>query len=403
MKILVINTGSSSIKYQLFDLARRETLSSGLVERIGEPRGRIRHKNRPGTLAETELENEATFPDHGAGLRAAAALLTDPLTGVIKNQAEIRAIGHRVVHGGERFQAPTLIDDQVLRAIEANTPLAPLHNPANIIGLETARALFPDAAQVAVFDTAFHQTIPPRAYMYALPHELYEKRRVRKYGFHGTSHKYVAAEAAALLGREPAETNLITIHLGNGGSITAVRGGKSVDTSMGLTPLAGLIMGARCGDIDPAIPKFLADNLGLGIAEIDDMLNKQSGLKGICGHNDMRDVHRGAEAGDPLARLALDMYQYRIKTYIGSYLAVLGRVDALVFTAGIGENDPEIRASICAGLENLGVVIDKNKNDSPSRAAREVQAENSPVKILVVPTNEELEIARQTLEVLQGA
>ena len=401
MKILVINTGSSSIKYQLFDMTQHEVLSSGLVERIGEAMGRIKHKIRPDSPKEKEIIREETFADHRAGLKTAVALLTDPVDGVIKDQAEIQAIGHRVVHGGESFQASTLINDQVLEAIKENTPLAPLHNPANIIGVETARALFPDAAQVGVFDTAFHQTLPPQAYMYALPAEMYEKHRIRKYGFHGTSHKYVAAEAAAMLGLATDQANLVTIHLGNGGSITAVRGGKSVDTSMGLTPLAGLIMGARSGDIDPAIPKFLSDNLNMNIAEIDDMLNKQSGLKGICGSNDMRDIHKEIAAGNDKARTALEMYCYRIKFYLGAYMAVLGKVDALVFTAGIGENDPDVREMVCSGLENLGVAVDPAKNHGPSREPREIQADNANVKIFVIPTNEELEIARQTLEIME--
>jgi acetate kinase len=402
MKILVINTGSSSIKYQLFDMTQKAVMVAGLVERIGEESGLLKFKKYPGTDREREIHHEGVFPDHADGLKMVINLLVHPDEGVISDTSEIQGIGHRVVHGGETFQASTVVNEAVLNALKENIPLAPLHNPANIRGIETATDLFPGVPQVAVFDTAFHQTIPPEAFMYAVPYELYTQMRLRRYGFHGTSHRYVAHEAAKMLGKEPEQANLITIHLGNGGSITAVQAGKSVDTSMGLTPLAGIIMGTRCGDIDPAIPKFLADNKGMGIDEIDHMLNHESGLKGICGDNDMRDIHQKAEAGDERAALAVRMFAYRIRLYIGAYMAVLGRTDALVFTAGIGENDPLARAMSCRGLEDLGVVLDSAKNGAKDRGARFISADGSKTAILVVPTNEELEIARQTMTVLDG-
>jgi acetate kinase len=381
MKILVINTGSSSIKYQLFDLARDAVLASGVLERIGE---------------------EAGVRDHRAGMEQIVRSLTDPGQGVIRAAAEIAAVGHRVVHGGEAFRRPVLIDEQVLAAIRQNVPLAPLHNPANLVGIEVARSLFPGVPQVAVFDTAFHQTLPPRAFRYGLPRELYERHRIRRYGFHGSSHQYVAKEAARRLGRPLAELNLITIHLGNGASITAIAKGQSVDTSMGMTPLEGLLMGTRSGDLDPSILFHLAEFFSMTVGEIHNLLNQQSGLKGICGENDMREILKRRAAGDKLAALAVEIYTYRIKKYIGAYYAVLGEVDALVFTAGVGENAPEIREQACAGLQRLGIALDPEKNADPSGGLREIQSTESSVKVLVIPTNEELEIARQTLEVLQA-
>ena len=381
MKILVINTGSSSIKYQLFDLAADVVLASGVLERIGE---------------------EAGVRDHRAGMEQIVRSLTDPGQGVIRAAAEIAAVGHRVVHGGEAFRRPVLIDEQVLAAIRQNVPLAPLHNPANLVGIEVARSLFPGVPQVAVFDTAFHQTLPPRAFRYGLPRELYERHRIRRYGFHGSSHQYVAKEAARRLGRPLAELNLITIHLGNGASITAIAKGQSVDTSMGMTPLEGLLMGTRSGDLDPSILFHLAEFFSMSVGEIHNLLNQQSGLKGICGENDMREILKRRAAGDKLAALAVEIYTYRIKKYIGAYYAVLGEVDALVFTAGVGENAPEIREQACAGLQRLGIALDPEKNAGASGSPREIQSAQSTVKVLVIPTNEELEIARQTLEVLQA-
>ncbi|MCB9134147.1 MAG: acetate kinase [Anaerolineales bacterium] len=401
MKILVINAGSSSIKYQLFDMTDQSVLAAGLVERIGEEVGRIKHNNLLNP-AIPPVNREMSIPDHQTGLRAVAALLLDANTGVIAAPEEITAVGHRVVHGGEKFSAPTVINDEVLAVIETLSALAPLHNPANLSGIRVAMNLFPQAPQVAIFDTAFHQTMPAYAYRYAIPTALYEREHIRVYGFHGTSHLYVSKAAAAHLGKRPEETNLITAHLGNGASITAVSGGKSVDTSMGFSPLPGLIMGTRSGDLDPAIIFHLAQQ-GMSIPEIDKMLNKKSGLLGLSGDNDLRDIERRLSEGDPVAELAFEMYTYRIKKYIGMYTAVLGHVDALVFTAGVGENSALVRQQTCTGLENLGYTLDFVKNMKGKQGkVTEIQTEDSHTKILIVPTNEELEIALQTEAVLKG-
>jgi acetate kinase len=400
MKILVVNSGSSSVKYQAFDMDSLTVLASGLVERIGEPMGRIVHTIRPGSGEEKDIEDSRPFPDHAAGLQAAIAWLEDKTDGVIESAAEIEAVAHRVVHGGEHFSAPAIIDERVIQAIRDTIPLAPLHNPAHLLGIETAMALFPKAVQVAVFDTAFHQTMPKRAFLYALPHELYERRHIRRYGFHGTSHFYVAKQAAEFLGKPLEACDLITLHLGNGCSAAAIKNGKSVDTSMGMTPLAGLIMGTRCGDLDPQAALFLAMQENMPVAEIDDMLNKKSGLLGICGVSDMRDIHQRRQAGDERAQLAFEMFCYSIRKYLGSYLAALGRADAVVFTAGIGEHDGFTRKEAIKGLEGLGLVIDPEKNAAPGGGEREISRVDSPVKVLVIPTNEELEIARQTMQTL---
>jgi acetate kinase len=309
-------------------------------------------------------------------------------------------VGHRVVHGGETFQAPTIIDEKVIAAIRENIPLAPLHNPPNLTGIEVARAIFPDAPQVAVFDTAFHQTIPMKAFIYAIPFELYRKDRVRRYGFHGTSHAYVAERGAHLLNKPLTDVNLITVHLGNGASMAAVEKGHSIDTTMGMTPLAGLVMGTRSGDVDPALPFFLADHLGMSLKEIDTILNKESGLKGICGSNDMREVIDKKNEGDEQARIALQVYTYRIKKYIGAYYAALGHLDGIVFTAGIGENSPEIREMCCENLNRLGIIIDRKRNRAADQGEREISAPDSKVKLLVIPTNEELRIAQETEKVI---
>ncbi len=314
---------------------------------------------------------------------------------------DLFGIGHRVVHGGEEFREPTLIDDAVIAAIRRKIPLAPLHNPANLLGIEVTRARRPDVPQVAVFDTAFHHSLPPHAYHYAIPYQLYESLQIRRYGFHGTSHQYVANTAASHLGKPLESLNLITLHLGNGASAAAVERGRSVDTSMGMTPLEGLMMGTRCGDLDPAIVFFLATTGGKTLEEVEGLLNSQGGLRGICGVNDMREALESAASGDDRARLAIEMYAYRIKKYIGAYLAVLGRVDALIFTAGIGENSAEIRARSCAGLAGLGIEIDPARNGERVDGVHEIQREGSPVKILVVPTNEELEIAEETVACIQ--
>ncbi len=321
---------------------------------------------------------------------------------MLADVSELAAIGHRVVHGGERFRSPTVVDDAVAGAIRDMIPLAPLHNPANLDGIEVARRLFPQVPSVAVFDTAFHQTMPRTAYRYAIPEYLYREHRVRRYGFHGTSHHYVAERAAALLGKPFHQCNLITLHLGNGASATAIRGGKSVDTSMGMTPLEGLVMGTRCGDIDPAIHFYLCKNLGLDYGTLEDLLNRQSGLLGLCGVNDMREIQRRAEEGDDRAELAIGITAHRLKKYIGAYYAELGRVDAVVFTGGIGENDADMRCRACEDLDGLGIKLDDAANLASERGERRISTRDSPVQVLVIPTNEELAIARQALTAVQG-
>lgn len=398
MKILVLNSGSSSIKYQLFSMAQRTVLASGVVEKIGESESLLSYKTR---TPEASHQFEETIQKHNEGMDRIVELITDTDIGVIQEKAEVDAVGHRVVHGGETFHKPTVIDDSVIAAVKEHSPLAPLHNPANIVGIEVARKVFKDAVQVAVFDTAFHQTIPPRAYLYALPYELYTDMKIRKYGFHGTSHHYVAETAAGVLNRELSELNLITVHLGNGGSMTAVQNGKSIDTSMGMTPLEGLIMGTRSGDIDPAIPYYITANSDYTIQDVDAILNKKSGLKGICGQNDMREILAASQNGDEKAALAVDMYVYRIKKYIGAYTAVLGHVDAIVFTAGIGEHSPEIRRRVCEGMETLGLILDEKANQKETGENQELHAPASPVKILLIPTNEELKIALETEKVVR--
>ena len=400
MKIFVINSGSSSLKYQLLNMEDGSVMATGLVERIGEAMGKLSQKNWPGEAREVEVEREMPFPDHRAAMHTVVDLVTGAETGVIASTSEIDAIGHRVVQGGETLFKSTLIDDDVVEKIRANCPLSPLHNPANLVGIEVARELFAGVPQVAVFDTEFHQTMPSKAFMYPIPYELYEELKIRRYGFHGTSHRYVAQQAAAMLGKAEDEVNLVTLHLGNGCSMAAVRQGKCIDTSMGLTPLAGVMMGTRSGDIDPAILPFLMKEKGLTMEEVDNILNKQSGLKGICGMNDMRDIHSAAHGGDAKAALAVDMFVYRIKKYIGAYYAVTGPLDALVFTAGIGENDDEVRARVCEELEHLGISIDMERNAGRKKAATAVHADGSKVAILVIPTNEELAIAKATLSVL---
>jgi acetate kinase len=393
MKILVLNSGSSSIKFRLFADDDWSVLASGAVSRIGEGSGEIRIDWTDADGERQSHNRESAVPRHHEGLERIAAALRE--TGSLTDAAELRAVGHRVVHGGEAFHAPTLVDDDVIEAIRAMIPLAPLHNPANLDGILVARDLFPEVPQVAVFDTAFHQTMPRTAYRYALPEYLYREHRVRRYGFHGTSHHYVANRAAAMLGKPLEHCNLITLHLGNGASATAIRDGASVDTSMGMTPLEGLVMGTRCGDIDPAIHFYLAEQLGFDNDTLDDLLNRQSGLLGLCGVNDMREVHRREEQGDENAELAVGMTCHRIKKYIGAYYAELERVDALVFTGGIGENDGEVRERSCAGLERLGIELDAGLNWEERGGERTVSRPGSAVQVLVIPTDEELEIARQ--------
>ena len=400
MKILVINTGSSSIKYQLFEMDHQKVLASGLAEKIGESTSKLVHQKIVEKGDNLIKISENQISNHREALNRIVAFLIDQKYGVIRDKSEVSAVGHRVVHGGETFRSPAIIDESVIAAIKANTPLAPLHNPPNLMGIEVAQAMFPIAIQVAVFDTAFHQTIPPKAFLYALPYELYEKEKIRRYGFHGTSHAYVAERAADYLGSPLNTLNLITIHLGNGASMAALKNGKCVDTTMGLTPLEGLVMGTRCGDVDPALPFFLADYRKISLKEIDGLLNRNSGLKGICGTNDMREVIAGKNAGETLPEIALDVYCYRIKKYIGAYFAALEDLDVLVFTAGIGENAPEVRELCCRGLGKLGIELDLEKNNEPCNAIREISHSKSEVKIMVIPTNEELKIAQETKQVI---
>ena len=400
MKVLVINCGSSSFKYQLLDMPEGKALCSGLVERIGDAMGSLTHKVVRASGNEEKYSFEHPFPDHTAGMNEVVKLLTDPEKGAIKNLSEIAAVGHRTVQGGERFQKACIVGEEEKQAIRTLSSLAPLHNPANLQGIEVAQKLFPHAPSVAVFDTEFHATMPKKAFLYAIPYEYYEKHGIRRYGFHGTSHQYVAEAAAELLGKPFGEFNCITCHLGNGGSMTAVQNGKSIDTSMGMTPLAGLVMGTRCGDIDPALHAFIAKNTGMSIQAIDDMLNKQSGLKGLSGFNDMRDLHAARAKGDGMAQLAFEVFCHRIRSYLGAYYAILGRVDAVIFTAGIGENDNHLRAEVCKNLEHMGIALDEEANDTRSGKPRSISRKGTTLPVLVIPTNEELAIAKATMRVL---
>jgi acetate kinase len=395
-RVLVLNSGSSSVKYQLLDMPRGTRLAAGLVERIGEE-GASRVVHTPAAGASAGRERSLAVPDQAA----AFAVLGDELAadGLGLDAPELAAVGHRVVHGGAEFTDAVLVDDTVLARIEELVPLAPLHNPANLAGIRQARELRPDLPQVAVFDTAFHTTVPEHAALYALDVETAEKYRIRRYGFHDTSHAYVSRRAAALLGKDPADVNVIVLHLGNGCSASAVAGGRCVETSMGLTPLEGLVMGTRSGDVDAAVVFHLARVAGLSVDAIDELLNKKSGLVGLSGDNDMREVLRRTDEGDPRACLALDVYAHRLKKYIGAYTAVLGRVDALVFTAGVGENAAQVRQAAVAGLEGLGMSVDPARNAVRSGEPRLVSPEGSPVAVAVVPTDEELEIATQTYAV----
>ena len=399
----VINSGSSSIKYQLIELSedsRPVVWATGLVERIGEAEGHLTHRTRIGASSDAELrtwEMNEPIPTHAAGFEAIERAFA--ATGEVANVGPLRAFGHRVVHGGDIFAAPALVDDEVIAAIEACIPLAPLHNPANLAGIRGAMAAQPDVPNVAVFDTAFHQTMPRPAYTYALNAEVARTYRIRRYGFHGTSHAYVSRTATRFLGLDPESARVVTLHLGNGASACAVKGGRSIDTSMGMTPLAGLVMGTRSGDIDPAIALHLQNVAGMSALEADALLNKDSGLKGLCGDNDLRQVHARAQSGDDSAALALYVYAYRVRGYLGAYAAALGGLDAVVFTAGVGENDAAMRAQVCSGLEWLGLHLDAALNTSGS-GIRRISTEDSPVAVLVVPTDEESEIARQTLALL---
>ena len=397
MNIFVVNSGSSSIKYKLFRWPAEQPVCSGLAERIGQENAVITHTTWIDGR-ERSTQQTLALPDHEAGLREVVALLTDPTVGIIRDPAEIELVGHRVVHGGERFATTTEIDEPVKAAIRELFALAPLHNPANYMGIEVAERLFPQARQVAVFDTAFHQTLPEYAFRYALPTRFYDEHGLRVYGFHGTSHQYVAEQAARHLGNPAAK--LITIHLGNGCSMAAVREGRSVDTSMGFSPLAGLVMGTRSGDLDPAVVLYLQSQLGYTAAEVNTLLNKQSGMLGLTSSSDMRDIGRAVAQGDAAADLAYDLYAYRIRKYIGAYTAVLNGLDALVFTAGVGENDALTRARACQGLDFFGIELDEEKNQLRTQGLRDISRPESRARILVIPTNEELEIARQCAQLL---
>ncbi len=400
MNILVINAGSSSVKFTCLNSADLSVRASGWVERIGLNGTLFRyHRRQADTIAA-----EAPVRNTQEAVLLITSHLCDARWGVMRSRGDILAIGHRVVHGGEKITAPVLIDSRVKSVIRACFEIAPLHNPPNLEGIEACERTFPGVPQVGVFDTAFHATMPARAYLYGLPLELYQRDGLRRYGFHGTSHKYVSGEAARHLNRDIAELKLITCHLGNGSSIAAVDHGRCVDTSMGFTPLEGLIMGTRCGDLDPAIVLYLMERKGMTAPEVSEMLNKKSGLLGLAGigSSDLRDVEQKMLEGHGQAQAAFDAFCYRIRKYIGAYMAVMGGVDAVVFTAGIGENSARVRAKVCEGLEALGIALDPARNASSNRSGADISRPESRVKVLVIPTNEELQIARETLQVLQA-
>ena len=398
MKILVINSGSSSIKYQLVDMENEDVLAKGYLERIGISGSRLKHKKNS-----EEYIIEKSIPTHREGLKLIMDTLVSPDKGVIKSFDEIKAIGHRVVHAGEAFAGSVRINDEVMKSLKDCIKLAPLHNPPNIMGIEAAVELMPNVPQVGVFDTAFHvKSLPKYAYLYAIPYKYYEKYGIRRYGFHGTSHKFVSNEAAKMLGKDIKDLKIITCHLGNGASIAAVDGGRSIDTTMGFTPLEGLYMGTRSGDLDPAIVTYLMDEEGLTSQEVYTLLNKKSGMLGVTGMtSDMRDIEDAALEGNERAKLALDMYSYKIKKYIGSYAVAMGGVDAIVFTGGVGENSDIVRRDVCSTMEFMGVKIDDSKNDGLRGKKMDISTEDSKVKVLVIPTNEEIVIARDTKEIVE--
>ncbi|MDU2110407.1 MAG: acetate kinase [Peptoniphilus lacydonensis] len=398
MKILVINCGSSSLKYQLIDMETEELMAKGLVERIGIEGSRIKHE----TIGKEKKTIETAMQDHKRALELVMESLTNEAYGAIKSLDEIDAVGHRVVHGGEDFAKSVIIDEKVLKGIEDNVEIAPLHNPPNIMGIKACQRLLPNVKQVAVFDTAFHQTMPRESYIYALPYEYYEKYKIRRFGFHGTSHKYITNRAAEMLGKDVNEVNLITCHLGNGSSICAVKNGKSIDTSMGFTPLEGLAMGTRCGDLDPAILPFLMEKENLSAEELNTLMNKKSGVLGISGvSSDFRDIETARDEGNERAKLALDIFEKRVRGYIGSYMTELDHVDGIVFTAGVGENSVEMRESIVNGLSSLGIKIDPERNNVRGED-KLISSDDSSTKVLVIPTNEELMIARDTKELVNA-
>lgn len=397
MKNLVINCGSSSVKYQFIDMDDESVLAKGLVERIGIEGSVITHKvNGKKYVTETPMK------DHKKAIKLVLDALLNDEYGVIKNIDEISAVGHRIVHGGEKYANSVLIDDEVMKSIKDCVSLAPLHNPAHIIGINACKELMPNTPMVAVFDTAFHQTIPDYAYTYAIPYEYYKKYKIRKYGFHGTSHKYVSRAAAEFIGKNIEDLKMVVCHMGNGVSVTAIKHGKSVDTSMGFTPLGGVAMGTRSGDMDPAVVTYLMDNLKLSASEVNTLLNKKSGVEGLSGiSSDMRDIKKGNYVDkDPMAILAYNVFNYKIKQFIGSYTAVLNGLDCLVFTGGIGENSFENRREICKNMDYLGIKISDKKNDATIGDPADISADDSKVKVLVIPTNEELMIARDTRDIV---
>ncbi len=401
MNVLVINAGSSSLKYQLLNPETGALLAKGLCERIGID-GKFTYK--PQVEGKQKLDAiDVAMPTHSEAIQAVLNALVDAENGVIASMDEIDAVGHRVVHGGEKFASSVLITDEVMAAIEECNPLAPLHNPANIIGINACKAVLGDKVpQVAVFDTAFHQTMPAKAYTYAIPYEYYENDKMRRYGFHGTSHRYVSKRCAEILGKDPSELKIVSCHLGNGSSLAAVDGGKSVDTSMGLTPLAGLPMGTRSGDMDAGVIEYIANKYGMNVSEAVNMLNKKSGVLGISGvSSDFRDLEAAAEQGNARAALAVEVFEYRVRKMIGEYAAAMGGVDAVIFTAGVGENSPELREAFVQGLEFMGITIDPEKNNVRGEE-RIVSKDGAPVKVLVIPTNEELMIALDTMEIVKG-
>ncbi len=398
MKILVINAGSSSLKYQLIDMDSETVLAKGLCERIGIDGSNLQHTN---IAKDEKTKIEKPMKDHGDAIQMVIDALVDGEIGVISSMDEIGAVGHRVVHGAEEFADSCVITDAVMKALEKCVPLAPLHNPPNLIGIEACTKIMPNVPQIAVFDTAFHQTMPPKAFMYALPYEYYENDGIRKYGFHGTSHKYVSQKAAEFLGKPASELKIVTCHLGNGSSISAVDGGKCVDTSMGFTPLDGVPMGTRTGSMDPAVVTYLINQKGMDAKSVDTLMNKQSGVQGVSGvSSDFRDLSAAADEGNERAKLALDMFAYQVKKYIGSYAAAMGGIDAVVFTAGVGENDAQTRAAVTDGLGFLGIKVDADKNNT--RGTVDISAADATVKTLVIPTNEELMIAIDTKRLVEG-
>ncbi|EDD2488733.1 acetate/propionate family kinase [Campylobacter coli] len=393
MKILVLNSGSSSIKFKFFD--NKIIKASGLVEKIGEQNSKVVLKN---TLNNESFERELTINNHEEGLSIVNELFKE--SGILADLNALDGCGHRIVHGGRNLSEHCLVDDYVLKEIDRVSIFAPLHNPAHLAGIKTMIKAAPSVANVAIFDTAFHRTMPDFAYMYALPYDFYDKHNIRRYGFHGTSHAFVSSRAASLLEKDKSELNVISAHLGNGASVCAIEKGKSVDTSMGFTPLEGLVMGTRCGDLDPAILPFISHLKGLTIEEIDTLMNKKSGVYGICGYNDFRDIGAKIEQGDDRARLAFDMFCYRLLKYIGAYFTVLPRTDAIIFTGGIGENAALVRQKVCERLSHLGVELDIELNNKKASCERMISTANSKVKIFIVPTDEELEIARITEELI---